>query len=61
MSDLDLKFPKFDESFPDPEPWTTSRYAKWVLDYLEMMRRAGRKIEPTPIPTGKRFTLFPKN
>jgi len=61
MDDLDLKFPKFDEAFPDPEPWPTDRYAKWVLEYLEMMHRDGRKRSPAPIPIGKRFTLFPKD
>ena len=62
MDDLDLKFPKFDEDLPPPEPWPTDRYAKWVLEYLEMMRRAGRLSKlPRPVPAGKRFTLFPKD
>ena len=61
MNDLDLKFPNFDEPFPPPEPWPTNRYAKWVLEYLEMMYQDGRKIESPPVPTGKRFTLFPKD
>jgi hypothetical protein len=62
MDDSELKFPKFDELFPAPEPWPTDRYAKWVLEYLEMMRRNGHQSKlPRSVPTGKRFTLFPKN
>ncbi|MBI4358540.1 MAG: hypothetical protein HY584_04505 [Candidatus Omnitrophica bacterium] len=57
----DLKFPKFDTPLPPPKPWPTDVYAKWVLEQLEMMRRDGRSIPSASIPTGKRFTLFPKD
>jgi hypothetical protein len=57
----DLKFPEFDKPFPAPKPWSTDVYAKWVLEQLKMMRRDGRLAKSNPIPTGKRFTLFPKD